>query len=50
MNLPEEQKRVQQAMNATLSGLREDPWLARRVLANVKEEEPVRKKLSVYLS
>ena len=49
MNLPEEQKRVQQAMNATLSGLREDPWLARRVLANVKEEEPVRKKLSVSM-
>ena len=47
MSLHEEQERVQTAMNATLSGLREDPWLARRVLANAKGEEPVKKKMSV---
>lgn len=48
MNLHEEQKRVQQAMNATLSGLREDPWLAQRVFANVKGEKNM-KKLSVSM-
>ena len=47
MNLHEEQQKVQKAMNTTLSGLQEDPWLAQRVLANVKGEEPVKKKLSV---
>ena len=39
MNLPEEQKRVQHAVNVTLSGLRGDPWLIRRVLAGVEEEK-----------
>ena len=34
MNLHEEQKKVQQAMNATLSGLKEDPWLTQRIIAN----------------
>ena len=47
MNLHEEQQIVQNAMNTTLSGLQEDPWFAQRVLANVKGEEPVKKKLSV---
>lgn len=47
MNLHEEQQKVQKAMNTTLSGLREDPWLTQRVLANVKGEEPVKKKMSV---
>ena len=47
MNLYEEQKKVQKAMNTTLSGLQEDPWLTQRVLANAKGEEPVKKKLSV---
>lgn len=46
MNLPEEQKKVQNAMNHTLSGLQSDPWLAQRVLANVKGEEPMVKKIS----
>ena len=45
MNLHEEQQKVQKAMNTTLSGLQEDPWLTQRVLANVKGEEPVKKKL-----
>lgn len=46
MTLREEQKKVQKAMNTTLSGLREDPFLAQRVLAHQKGEEPVAKKIS----
>lgn len=49
MNLHEEQKKVQKAMNAALSGLREDPWLTQRVLANAKGEKPVKRKLSLAL-
>ena len=49
MTLHEEQKTVQKAMESTLSGLREDPWLTQRVLANAKGEEPVKKKLSTAL-
>lgn len=48
MTLNKEQERVQKAMNAALSGLEEDPFLARRVLAAQKEEEPM-KKLSVSM-
>ena len=44
MTLHEEQKMVQQAMNSALSGLQEDPWLARRVSAGAKGELKVRKK------
>jgi len=47
MNLHEEQKTVQKAMNNALSGLQEDPWLTQRILANAKGEEPVTKKLTV---
>ena len=47
MTLHEEQKKVQKAMESTLSGLQEDPWLKQRILANTKGEEPVKKKLSV---
>ena len=46
MTLREEQEKVQKAMNAALSGLREDPFLAGRVLANAKGEKPMKKKLS----
>ena len=49
MNLHEEQKKVQKAMNTTLSGLQEDPWLTQRVLANAKGEEPVKRKMSLAL-
>ena len=49
MNLHEEQKKVQKAMNTTLSGLQEDPWLTQRVLANAKGEEPVKRKISLAL-
>lgn len=41
-----EQKKVQKAMNASLSGLQADPWLAQHVLANAKGEEPMVKKVS----
>ena len=44
MTLQDEQKKVQQAMGAALSGLKEDPWLARRVLAKAKGEEKMGKK------
>ena len=47
MNLHEEQKKVQKAMNAALSGLREDPWLTQRILANAKGEKPVKRKMSL---
>ena len=49
MNLNEEQKKVQKAMNTTLSGLKEDPWLTQRVLANAKGEGPVKRKISLAL-
>jgi hypothetical protein len=49
MTLHEEQQKVQKAMESTLSGLQEDPWLTQRVLANAKGEEPVKKKLSTAL-
>ncbi|MBQ7182511.1 MAG: DUF4179 domain-containing protein [Clostridia bacterium] len=49
MNLHEEQKKVQKAMNTTLSGLQEDPWLTQRVLANAKGEGPVKRKISLAL-
>lgn len=42
-----EQKKVQQAMNASLSGLQADPWLTQRVLA--KGEEPMKKKISGFM-
>lgn len=44
MNLKHEQEKVQTAMDAALSGLQEDPWLAQRVLANTRGEEPIMKK------
>ena len=49
MNLHEEQEKVQKAMNTTLSGLQEDPWLTQRVLANAKGEQPVNRKISLAL-
>ena len=49
MNLHEEQEKVQKAMNSALSGLQEDPWLTQRVLANVKGEQPVKRKISLAL-
>ena len=49
MTLHEEQQKVQKAMNTTLSGLQADPWLTQRVLAEVKGEKPVGKKISTSL-
>lgn len=40
---------VQHAVNARLSGLQENPWMARRVLTAIKGEEKVKKKISVGL-
>ncbi len=49
MTLHEEQERVQKAVSNSLSFVREDPWLVRRVLANEKGEKPVKKKRSAAL-
>lgn len=49
MTLHEEQKRVQKAVHNSLSYVREDPWLTQRVLANVKGEKNVKKKISAAL-
>ena len=49
MTLHEEQDKVQKAVSDSFSYLQEDPWLTQRVLANVKGEEPVKKKLSAAL-
>ena len=50
MTLHEEQERVQKAVNNSLAHVREDPWLARRVLANAKGEKPVNRKISLALA
>ncbi len=47
-NLNDEQQKVQNAINHSLSGLQEDPWLAQRVLARAKGEEPMAKKVSGF--
>ena len=49
MTLREEQERVQKAVNQSLAHIQEDPWLSQRVLANVKGEEPVKRKISLAL-
>jgi len=49
MTLHEEQKKVQKAINHSLAHVQEDPWLAQRVLANAKGEEPVVKKISASM-
>ena len=46
MNLHEEQKRVQGAVSNSLAHVQEDPWLAARVLADMKGEEHVKRKFS----
>ena len=37
---------VQEALNRSLSGLQEDPWLAQRIIA-AEEDKPVKKRISV---
>lgn len=51
MNEQENKKRLQQAINARLSGLQGDPYLARRLLQQEqrKEDPPMKKKLSIGL-
>ena len=44
-----EQEQIRRAMDNALSGLRGDPWLARRVLERAKGEGPVKKKISAAL-
>ena len=38
---------IQNALNTTLSGLQDDPWLAQRVISEAKGEKKVKKKISV---
>lgn len=40
---------IQSALNTTLSGLRDDPWLAQRVIAEAKGTRKVKKKISMGL-
>ena len=47
MNSRKEEDRLRHAIDTTLSGLADDPWLARRVLTKAKGEEKVKKKLSI---
>lgn len=49
MTLREEQERVQKAVARSLAHVREDPGLAQRVLATAKGEEPMVKKMSVFM-
>lgn len=44
-----EKQQFQHALDATLSSLKGNPWLAERILKNSKGEEKVKKKLSVVL-
>ena len=45
MNNRQENDRLRHAIDTTLSGLAEDPWLAQRVLSKAKGEEKVKKKM-----
>ncbi len=45
----DDKRRVQNLLNRSLSGLKENPFLARRVIAKAKGEEPVTKRLSTAM-
>lgn len=49
MDKRKQRDEIQHALNSTLSGLRDDPWLAQRVIAQAKGGKKVKKKLSVGL-
>lgn len=49
MSKRENRENIQDALNAALSGLQDDPWLARRVIAEAKGEKKVKKKISAGL-
>ena len=40
---------IQHALNSTLSGLQDDPWLTQRVIVQAKGEKKVKKKFSIGL-
>ena len=42
----DEKRKMQEILNHSLSGLKENPFLSQRVIAQAKGEEPVKKKLS----
>lgn len=49
MNKRENRERIQDALNAALSGLQDDPWLAQRVIAEAKGEKSAKRKISYGL-
>lgn len=49
MTLHEERERVQRAVEHSLAGVKCDPWLAQRVLAKAKGEEPVKKVSAAFI-
>lgn len=49
MDKRKNRNQIQNALNATLSGLPDDPWLAQRVIANGKRKKRMKKKYSVGL-
>ena len=49
MNDQEMKRLLQSAIDHRLSGLEENPFLARRIITAVKGERPMKKKLSVSL-
>ncbi len=50
MNKRQDVERIRRALDASLSGLQDDPWLAQRVVAAAKGEKKVKKKISVGLA
>ena len=49
MDKRKQRNEIQNALNSTLSGLRDDPWLAQRVIAQAKGGKKVKKKISAGL-
>ena len=45
----DDKRKVQNLLNQSLSGLKENPFLARRVIAKAKGEEPVAKRISTAM-
>ena len=49
MDKRKQRNEIQHALNSTLSGLRDDPWLAQRVIAEAKGEKSAKRKLPIAL-
>ena len=49
MNDPDFRNQVHQAVDQMTKTAKEDPWLAQQIRAQVKGEEPVKKKISASL-